>query len=443
MRWTQRSRAGLVAAALMLASCAPATPPFTIAPTPSDDTVAEPVPAFVLDSIAVIRADYAPDRRVARFDVEASRDGDGLVLVGAADEPDALARLARALDAHDLAWTDRVRRLPDPAVAAPGWALVNNSVANLRSEPRHAAELATQAPLGTPLRVMDRSGGWLLVQVPDGYLAWVDAGGVELLSAGELEAHRRTDKVIYVEATGTAWSEPRVGAEPVADLVAGAILVRVDGVPGFHRARFPDGRVAYVAEAEARRYDRWAAATTATEASLVATAMVFLGRPYLWGGTSPYGMDCSGFTKTVFLLNGLILPRDASQQVHAGALVDDLADFQALRPGDLLFFGQPATPDRPERVVHVGMWVGDGRFIHSSGRVRIGSVDPADALYDAENVQRYLRTKRILGSMIGVHRIADDALYPAGGRFRPAATAGPAVRVTDPSVFLDGPDASP
>jgi gamma-D-glutamyl-L-lysine dipeptidyl-peptidase len=437
MRWTQRSRAGLLAAALMLASCTPAAPPFASSPTPPDDPVAEPVPAFVLDSIAAIRADYAPDRRVARFDVEASRDGDRLVLAGAADQPDAMARLARGLDAHGLAWTDRVRRLPDRAAAAPGWALVSNSVANLRSEPRHAAELATQAPLGVPLRILDRSGGWLLVQVPDGYLAWVDAGGVELLSAGELEAHRRADKVIYVETAGTAWSEPRVGTEPVADLVAGALLERLDGVSGFHRVRFPDGRVAYVAESEARPYDRWVAATTATEASLVATAMVFLGRPYLWGGTSPYGMDCSGFTKTVFLLNGLILPRDASQQVHAGTFADDVADFQALRPGDLLFFGQPATADRPERVVHVGMWIGDGRFIHSSGRVRIGGVDPTDPLYDAENVQRYLRTKRILGSRIGVHRLADDALYPSGERFRPAATAGPAVREADPAAFID------
>ncbi len=97
-------------------------------------------------------------------------------------------------------------------------------------------------------------------------------------------------------------------------------------------------------------------------------------------------------------------------------------------PGDLLFFGRPATDAGPERVVHAGRWIGEGRFIHSSGRVRISSMDPADPLYDAYNRGRYPRTKRVLGHPEGVHFLAEGGQYPAGERFAPSATAGPAVR---------------
>jgi gamma-D-glutamyl-L-lysine dipeptidyl-peptidase len=425
MKRNETAPAAAAAIALfLLAACAPAATT-SAAPAPTDGNG---VPGFVADSIAAIRADYAPDRRVARFDIEAVASGEEVVLQGTTDQPAALARLARGLEARGLNVRDQVRRLPEPTVGDRGWALVNNSVANLRSEPRHAAELATQAPLGTPLRVLDVDGGWLLVQAPDGYLAWVDGGGVQRVQERDIQARATADKVIYLEAAGHAWSEPRVGSLPVSDLVAGALLVRVGSGQGFHQVRFPDGREAFVREGEAARYGEWVAGVRATDSSLVASAMTLLGRPYLWGGTSPNGMDCSGFTKTVFLLNGLLLPRDASQQIHAGALVDDAREFRSLRPGDLLFFGQPATASSAERVVHVGMWIGDGRFIHSSGRVLIGSVDPDDPLFDAYNTGRYLRTKRMLGDVDGVHRLADGALYPRHGRFAPSATAGPALR---------------
>src|SRR5699024_4878699 len=99
---------------------------------------------------------------------------------------------------------------------------------------------------------------------------------------------------------------------------------------------------------------------------LVATAKTMTGAPYLWGGTSTKGMDCSGFTKTIFFMNGWVIPRDASQQVHAGESIDTSEGFDNLRPGDLLFFGRPATETSPQRVVHVGMWIGNNEFIHSS-----------------------------------------------------------------------------
>ncbi len=118
------------------------------------------------------------------------------------------------------------------------------------------------------------------------------------------------------------------------------------------------------------------------------TARDYLGVPYLWGGTSTKGFDCSGFTQIVYRMNNYSLPRDASQQVQLGRPVALEDDFAHLLPGDLLFFGP-----RPERITHVALYLGGKRYIHSSGQVHIASLDPADELY---NDYRYttLRTAR-------------------------------------------------
>ena len=145
-------------------------------------------------------------------------------------------------------------------------------------------------------------------------------------------------------------------------------------------------------------YETWLDSIAASEQSLVDTAMNLRGVPYLWGGTSTKGVDCSGFTKTIFFLNGMIIPRDASQQVAIGNLVDSVQDFSQLQPGDLLFFGAAATDSTKEKVVHVGLWIGDDQFIHSSERVRVSSINPERENYDEYNLHRYLKSKRILGS---------------------------------------------
>jgi gamma-D-glutamyl-L-lysine dipeptidyl-peptidase len=90
-----------------------------------------------------------------------------------------------------------------------------------------------------------------------------------------------------------------------------------------------------------------------------------------------------------------VLPRDASQQIQLGELVDTKQGWQNLQPGDLLFFGVPAQPGKPERVVHVGMWIGNTEFIHAASRVQVSSLNPDAANYDAFEHKRFLRAKRI------------------------------------------------
>ena len=161
-------------------------------------------------------------------------------------------------------------------------------------------------------------------------------------------------------------------------------------------AAFPDGRTAFIPADETVDYQVWMKTRELTTTNLVATAKNLLGLPYLWGGTSFKGVDCSGFTRTVYFMNGLLLPRDASQQATVGMLVDTRNGWDNLQPGDLLFFGSAARQGQPARVVHVGMWIGGNKeFIHSSGRVMIGSMEPTANNYDEGEHRRFLWARRI------------------------------------------------
>ena len=182
----------------------------------------------------------------------------------------------------------------------------------------------------------------------------------------------------------------------VSDLVAGDILELTAEQGNFYEIAYPDGRSAFVPKTDAKPYKTWLADLDVDGEELVMTGEKLMGLPYLWGGTSPKGVDCSGFTKTVYFLNGMVIPRDASQQVHTGVLVDSTRNFENLVAGDLLFFGRPATDSTKERVIHVGMWIGDHKFIHSMGDVHISTMDTTATDFDEYNYNRYLRTKRIL-----------------------------------------------
>ena len=349
----------------------------------------------ILIKLAEIKAEYAPDQRVALFDVTAIKNTDKYILKGESNLPEAIKALKTRLAADSIAFVDSIQVLPADYLGKKTKAIVNISVANLRSHPSHSSELVTQATLGTMLKVYKKEDDWYYVQTPDQYLAWVDAGGIELADGQKAENWEADVKIIYTQTYGHAYLEPDDNASIVSDLTAGNMLTILKYTDKNYIVRFPDGRNAYVRENEAEPYDSWLNNLNPTNETLVSTGKALMGVPYLWGGTSTKGVDCSGFTKTIYFLNGMVIPRDASQQVHTGILVDSTGNFVKLQAGDLLFFGTKATDSANEKVVHVGMWIDNNEFIHSSGRVRISSVDKASKNYDEYNMNRYLRTKRI------------------------------------------------
>lgn len=354
----------------------------------------------VVDILSSTKLAFAPDGRVAIFKIEAKSHEGRVILTGKTDLPEGKTVLLDSLMGMGVDFLDSIELLPSKKLNGKTRGIVNNSVANIRSAPKHSGELATQALLGMPLKVLDQDGEWYLVQTPDDYISWIDHGGLVMMNDQAFADWQQLPKVIYRKTVGLSYKtidETQV----VSDLVLGDVLALDSDQGAYYKVRYPDGRGAYIRKTEATPLASWITSNENTADNLIENANALMGSPYLWGGTSTKGMDCSGFTKTLYLMNGLVIPRDASQQVHAGTLVDDGKDWSALDPGDLLFFGTPKTQDKRERVVHVGMWIGADSFIHASRQVRISSVDPNAPNYDDFNVNRYLRSKRYIDNSEG------------------------------------------
>lgn len=238
----------------------------------------------------------------------------------------------------------------------PRHALVFAPIADLRATPSHDAELVDQLHYQEAARVLGSRDGWHYVQAPDHYFGWIGSDVVEVIPGtpggrlvGALLAPVRR--------------APDAAAEIVGHLPAGTPLASEQSSP-------PDGpwvwtilRDRSAPEGVFRGYVSLedAAELAAlphrppTADDLIATARAFLGTPYLWGGTSGGGIDCSGLVQQVYRLNGVGLDRDADQQAIEGRPVTTAL------AGDLLFFGSPA-------VNHVALSLGGGDFIHAPMR---------------------------------------------------------------------------
>ena len=175
-------------------------------------------------------------------------------------------------------------------------------------------------------------------------------------------------------------------------IIDGIILNHSTNKNNFYKIQYPDKRIGWV---ESKYVSQIFDSSMNSTSDLIINSKKFIGIPYLWGGTSSKGFDCYGFTKTVYLMNGLVIPRDASQQINEGLLVDKDRNWDKLQEGDLMFFGY--YRDGRRRIDHVAIWIGDGNFIQASKNVRINSVYSDDPIYDKYHMDKYIETRRIIG----------------------------------------------
>lgn len=340
-----------------------------------------------------------PDKRVELFDVSIDVSTGGETTVrGRTTSLRAKQELLRLLAKSDIHPVDRVDVWPFDELGDEMYGVVDLSVVCIHSDPYYGAEMSTQGLLGMPIRIVE-DGTWLRIQTPDGYIGWVTSGGIARMNRTAYNAWLQAPKIICTVPAGTAYSKPSKSSDPISDLVCGNVL-KVQGVKkGFYQVVFPGGREAYVSCSDAEPVEQWRKGIRLTATSLLKVARSLMGVPYVWGGTSSKGVDCSGLIKVTTFMHGLILQRDASQQAYTGHPVDIRDGYDQLRPGDLLFFGTPASDGKRERIVHVAFYLGDKSFIHASDRVRVNSLDPNRTDYDAYNTRRLVKAVRILDAI--------------------------------------------
>ena len=351
----------------------------------------------IRNAIESVRKELAPDRRVAVFDVNWEVRGTRVLLSGEVDNPEARKRVAAAV--HETGFSE-VRNdivvLPHPGLGQNTRGVVRVSVAQMRSEPRYTSELVTQVLMGTPLRILKRQRSWFYVQSPDNYLGWMSAGLLEQMDPQRYEMWKDSEKIIVTDYHGIVYEDPSTHSLPVSNVSIGNRMIHKGQDGEWTSVALPDGRTGFLSSARVEPYDQWRQTRELTGENITSTARMFIGVPYLWGGTSAKGFDCSGLTKMVFWLNGMDLSRDASQQILMGEHVDPGSRFGNLKTGDLLFFGRAATAETPERIVHVGIYLGNREFIHASYLVRINSLDPEASHFDRYEYNRFVRARRLI-----------------------------------------------
>jgi gamma-D-glutamyl-L-lysine dipeptidyl-peptidase len=277
-------------------------------------------------------------------------------------EPQGKARIAVSACAAFLALAAAA------AADAPGrQAVVLSTVENMYSAPSPDKDVVSQALLGQVVGVLETRDGFARIETPDRYTGWVAAGGV--FEYPDAKAPRYAARGTVAEVTSLMANLYRdadvTTARPKAQAPLGARLEVLkpaeDPQKRWVTVRLPSGETAFVQKGDVRLADADAPQARGSEGDLVATARRFAGVPYLWGGMSVQGVDCSGLTSRVYAVNGVVLLRDADLQFDdPRARPVERAD---LRPGDLVFFGQ-------KKITHVGMYVGDGRFINATTHTR-------------------------------------------------------------------------
>ena len=233
------------------------------------------------------------------------------------------------------------------------YGIIAMSIVPCRLEPADTSEMVSQLLFGEIYRVIDERKNWVKIRgVHDGYESWIDRKQHLEIKRDEFMELEKAPKTISTELISLLNEKD---SDQFFSLVLGSILPQFSNQTcNFSSKSFEfDGDI--ITQPKENRQ------------ILVDTAFLFLNSPYLWGGRTPFGIDCSGFSQIVYRMSGIDLPRDASQQAEVG---DRLSFIEEATPGDLAFFD-----NNEGKITHVGILLGDNKIIHASGKVRVDRID--------------------------------------------------------------------
>lgn len=240
--------------------------------------------------------------------------------------------------------------------------VIRDNVVPMLSAPARDAEMVSQALYGETVQVLGRSEGFAHIRGADGYEGWVSESAVVAVHDGwnaglEVWTVQALLEPLYVGELSRLRQRTLLTMGTVVHVVP-----RGDAGGAWAQVMVPDGERAYIRRAA---MEPWHAPSGLPRPeTLLEYALKFVGVPYLWGGRSPFGFDCSGFTQRVYGLFGVVIPRDAYQQASWAGFERVPAD--AIAPGDLLFFRGKEDP-RGRGITHVGMALDPPWFIHAAG----------------------------------------------------------------------------
>jgi cell wall-associated NlpC family hydrolase len=257
------------------------------------------------------------------------------------------------------------------------YGVCNLSLVPLRAEPADKSEMISQLLFGDHFQILEHTEKWVRIQTGyDDYQGWMDIKQFLPVKSGTY------DQLNALKAmTGLKVYYPVIkqsGGE-ILRLVAGSSL------PFYNNEECNLEDEVYELSENALHPD-----SANFYDNIVETARFYLHTPYLWGGRSVFGIDCSGFSQMVYKLCGVPLKRDAWQQALQGETVDFI---QEAKPGDLAFFD-----NEDGRIIHVGIMLADQQIIHASGRVKIDTID-SQGVYSAD-LQRYTHKLRIIKRLV-------------------------------------------
>lgn len=244
-----------------------------------------------------------------------------------------------------------------------------------RKEPSDKSEMVTQLLFGETYQILEKLPKWTKIKNSfDGYESYICIKQTSVISPEEYQEYTGKKQALCTELVQVLEEN-----ENMLPIVIGSTLAGIENdmmLISDRTFRFSGGMNN--------------PAETPSKSKVIQDAFMYLGAPYLWGGRSPFGIDCSGFTQIVYALNNVALPRDASQQVEIGTHYSFVEEAEA---GDLAFF------DNDEgRIVHVGILLNDSKIIHASGKVRIDKLDH-HGIFNEETGQ-YSHKLRIIKKVI-------------------------------------------
>ena len=236
------------------------------------------------------------------------------------------------------------------------------NIANMYHDANVKSEVVSQAVIGTTCAVKLNKKGWYYIQLPDTYLGWVPAEMARLYTKQDQSYASRGRVATTINLFANINEGSSVESPLMTTVTIGVTLEVPDSITqnGWLHVHLPDGKIGWLQQGDVIIDNAPYLFARGKRSDFVATAKKLLGLPYRWGGVSPFGIDCSGLAQLVYRLNGITILRDAG--IQRGMKEFALVSKAKMQPGDLIFFGNPAT----KNVTHVGLCIGAGKFIHAT-----------------------------------------------------------------------------